>query len=319
MTHQFRKNMFPRIKFVILSVILAGTTIFAQSTYNFLRVDVSPRAAALAGSFVANYDDPNVMFYNPAGINLLEGTPVSFSYLNHLMDINSASVAVSKKIEDWGRFSAGINYINYGTFTEADEFGKNLGEFGAGEMALYLGYGNMLDSNFYYGANVKFIYSGIAEYSSTALAVDLGLNYTIPESRLSFGFSVLNLGSQLASYIDLKEDLPIDIRLGFSKELERMPLRFYWSFNKLNEKGDNFTSRFKNITAGAEFKLGKSLRLRFGYDNEKRRELKLGSGAGLAGFNLGLGFLVSGYTVDYGFSSLGSVGALHRFGITTTF
>jgi len=294
------------------------SAISAQSTFKFLRLDTSPRAAALAGSFVANGDDPNVMFYNPAGINLLSGTPVSFSFLKHLMDINSASVSFSKEFEGIGRFAAGIQYINYGTFTRADANGMKLGNFGVGDFALTLGYGNRLDNNFYYGANIKIIYSSIESYSSTAAALDLGLHYAIPESRWNFGFSILNLGTQLKSYFSTKEDLPLDMRLGFSKELEKLPFRLFWSFNQLSDRYDNFLDRFKQITFGGEFRFGQSLKLRFGYDNEKRKEMKIGSTtSGLAGFSVGLGFIVNKYNVDYSFSSLGSVGALHRFGIST--
>jgi len=304
-------------KFFVVFLLLFTSFSYSQSTYKFLNLDKSPRAAAVAGSFVANNDDPNVIFYNPAGINFLKDSPISFSFLKHLLDINSASLVYSRQIEDWGRFSASVQYINYGEFTKSDENGMKIGNFGASDVAFSVGYGNELDQNFYYGANVKFIYSGIEEYSSTGLAVDIGLHYEIPESRWNFGFSILNLGTQLTSYIDNKEELPIDIRIGFSKQLENLPFRFYWSFNKLNEKQENFLNRFKQITFGGEFKLGQSFRLRFGYDNEKRKELKIGTTAGLAGFNLGFGFNVSTYTIDYSFSSLGSIGSLHRFGVST--
>lgn len=306
-------------KLLALVLALTFSNIYSQTTYEFLRLDTSPRAAAVAGSFVANSDDPNVIFYNPAGINLLSSTPVSFSFLKHLMDINSASLALSKEYEELGRFSLGIKYINYGEFTKATSEGTKTGNFGAGDVAFIVGYGNELGENFYYGANAKFIYSGIADYSSTALAVDLGLLYTLPNDNWNFGFSVLNLGTQLSKYIDTSEDLPLDIRLGFSKRLEKVPFRFFWSFNKLNEEEGSFFDRFKQITFGGEFKLGQSLNLRFGYDTEKRKDLKIGTTAGLAGFSLGLGFNVATYTVDYSFSSMGSIGALHRFGISTNF
>ena len=303
----------------ILFVLLLSTTISAQSSFDFLRLDTSPRAAAVAGSYVANGDDPNVIFYNPAGINLLTGTPVSFSFLKHLMDINSASISFSKEFKGIGRFAAGIQYINYGSFTRADENGMKLGNFGAGDIAVLVGYGNQLDKNFYYGANVKIIYSSIESYSSSAAAIDLGLHYAIPELRWNFGFSVLNLGSQLSHYFNTKEDLPLDIRLGFSKSLEKLPFTFFWSFNRLNERQNNFFERFKQITLGGELRVGQNLKLRIGYDNEKRKEMKLGStSAGLSGFSVGLGFIVNKYNVDYSFSSLGAIGSLHRFGISTS-
>jgi hypothetical protein len=311
---QFGRNM---KKLLFALFLLLSITIYSQSTYKFLILDTSPKAAALAGSFVSNNDDPNVIFFNPAGINFLNNSPISFSFLKHLMDINSASLVYSREFEGLGKFSAAVKYINYGEFTKADANGMTYGNFGAGDVAFMVGYGNRLDQNFYYGANVKFIYSGIEDYSSTAFAFDIGLHYEIPETKWNFGFSILNLGGQLSSYFESKEELPLDMRFGFSKQLENLPFRFYWSFNKLNEKQESFFDRFKQITIGGEFKLGPSFRLRFGYDNEKRKELKIGSTPGLAGFSLGVGFNVSNYMVDYAFSSMGYVGSIHRFGIST--
>jgi hypothetical protein len=301
--------------FLIFFLSFSGL-VFSQNTYEFLRIDMSPRSAALGGSFVSNNDDADVIFYNPAGLNLLTDNPVSLSYVNHLMDINLASISYSTEYEGIGRFGVGIKYINYGTFTEADELGNKYGEFGADEVALIVGYGNSLDENFYYGVNAKFIYSGIAGYSSTAYAFDLGLHYSLPEYLLNIGFSVLNMGSQITQYIDTEEDLPLDLVFGVSKKLEHLPLRISVDLHKLNEDGD-FGDRFNAFSVGAEFTLSRVLTLRLGYDNEKRKELKIGSFAGLAGFNIGFGALISRYQFNYGFSSMGAIGGLHRIGVTT--
>ncbi len=305
--------------FLFLFVVIPNKFI-AQTTFAFLRLDESPRAAALAGSFVANNDDPNVIFYNPAGINYLKSRPISFSFVKHVLDINSASIAYSQKIKNLsGRFSAGIQYINYGSFQGADPFGTKTGKFGAGELAATIGYGNELDKNFYYGVNIKFIFSSIEKRSSIAFATDLGLHYSIPEQRWNFGFSILNLGSQLTQYYSTKESLPLDVRIGFSKTLAHVPFTFFASLNKLNESYKNLSDRLKQFTVGGEFKMSKVIKLRFGYDNEKRKELKVGNTAGLAGFNVGVGIFVKNYNIDYAFSSMGSIGALHRIGISTVF
>ncbi|MCX7875298.1 MAG: type IX secretion system protein PorQ [Melioribacteraceae bacterium] len=305
------------MKKIFFVLALLSNLINAQYVYDFLRFDLNPRAAAVAGSFVANNDDPNVIFYNPAGINFLEGQPISFSFTKHLLDVNYVGLSSFKEFESIGKFGAAIQYLNYGSFKKTDQYGKILGDFSAGDLALTVGYGNELDKNFYYGANVKFIYSKIDEVSSTAAAIDLGLQLFVPDSKWNFGFSVLNIGSQISSYYSLKEDLPLEIKLGFTKQLENLPLKIFWSFNKLNEKQNTFFKRFTQITFGGEFKLGQSLKLRFGYDTEKRKELRLNSSAGLAGFNLGVGFIVKSYNIDYSFSSFGFIGSVHRFGIST--
>lgn len=302
------------IIFLTLSLISSA---FSQTTYEFLRVDMSARAASLGGSFVSVADDPNVIFYNPAGIILLKNSPVSFSYVKHILDINVASVAYSREITGIGRVAGAIKYINYGTFQGADEYANKTGSFVPNEMAVMLGYANSLDVNFYYGANIKFIYSGIAGYSSTAIAADLGLHYAIPEQEMNLGAAALNMGGQFTTYDGSKEDLPLDVQIGVSKKLAHLPLRLFLDFHKLNKSRDNFMQRFKAFSIGGEFILSKVMTLRLGYENEKRSDLKIGTFAGLAGFNIGLGLKIKEYQFDYGYSSMGQIGALHRISVAT--
>jgi len=308
-----------KVVFLALSIILFGSFSYGQNTYDFLRLDGSARAGALGGSFVSNNDDADVIFYNPAGIDLLQGNPASFSFVKHLMDINLATLSYSTEFENIGRFSTGIQYINYGTFDEADANGNITGEFGAGEMAFLLSYTNKFMPNFYYGATGKFIYSSIADLSSSAIGLDLGLNYEIPDIMLNLGASVLNIGTQLSSYTDVKEDLPLDVLIGVSKRLEKLPVRLSLDFHNLNQERDEFYQHFKGFSIGAEFYLSEVFTLRFGYDNERREDFKLGSSAGIAGFNGGLGIKISNYTFSYAYSSLGSVGALNSLTLATSF
>ena len=305
-------------RFAVVFLLLL-TSASAQHTYQFLNLQTDPRAAALAGSFVSANDDPNAVFYNPAGIVYLQNTPVSFSFLKHVLDINAAYLSASTYLQGIGRVAAGIQYISHGTFTEADEFGNKGGEYSPGEVALTLGYANSFAEEFHYGANVKLIYSSIQDYSSSAVAVDLGLHYAIPWEDIHIGFAALNLGGQLSTYAGTTEDLPLDIVFGISKKLEHLPVKLYLDFHRLNKERDSFFKRFNAFTFGAEFTISKTIVLRLGYDNEKRKELKIGDFAGLAGFNAGFGVTIKEYVVDYAFSSLGDIGAMHRFGVRTVF
>ncbi len=291
---------------------------FSQnSTYDFLNVDTSPRASALGGAFVSNNDDPNVIFYNPSGLSLLHGTPISISYVKHLLDINLASISFSTDLKSIGRIGAGIQYVNYGTFDEATTDGQKIGTFSANEAALTLGYSNNLDTNFYYGANLKLIYSDIASVSSSALAFDLGLHYAFPDDNFDIGFAILNVGTQLKSYYTTKENLPLDVVFGISKSLQHLPLKLSLDFHDLNQKRDNFISTFKSFAVGAEFTLSKALKLRFGYNNQERQDLSIASTPGIAGFNIGVGLRISTYYFDYAYSSFGLAGGMNRIGIST--
>ena len=67
---------------LFLFLMIFPTVSFTQNTYEFLRLDMSARAGALGGSFVSNNDDPDVIFYNPAGIRCLKKIQFHFPLLN---------------------------------------------------------------------------------------------------------------------------------------------------------------------------------------------------------------------------------------------
>lgn len=299
-----------------LTLALSGS----NSTYDFLRTDVGARAGALAGSFVTITNDPATIFYNPAGLGTLEEPMGSLGFFKHLLDINSGYATYSQPISDLGHFGVGVLYVNYGSFDETDDFGNKTGNtFSASDLAFSLGYSNTIDENLYWGANAKFIYSSIAGEKSTGLAADLGILYTIPESRVTLGASLRNLGTQLTSYLSTKENLPVDFVVGASVVPKGIPLLLNLNFHKLNEEAKTFGDRFKAFSIGGEFTLSRVLQARVGYSNEQRQELKTGASAGLAGFSGGIGITVKEYKVDYALSSLGSIGALHRITIGAIF
>ncbi len=307
--------------------LLSATTVFfatmsfagSNSTYDFLRTDVSARAGALAGSYVSIMNDPTTIFYNPAALGTIERPTGSIGFFKHLLDINSGYAAYAQPYDDLGYFGVGVLYMNYGSFNRTDDLGNTLGTFSANELAVTLGYSALWEENLYYGINAKFIYSGIAEYSSTGLAADFGLLYTIPDSRITLGASLRNLGAQLSSYASTKESLPLDLVVGMSVVPKGIPLLLNVNFHKLNEDVAKFGDRFKAFSIGGEFTLSTVLQARVGYNNEQRQELKTGTSAGLAGFSGGIGITIREYRVDYALSSLGSIGALHRITVSSTF
>jgi hypothetical protein len=305
-----------RLLFLLIILGFASRALFAQqSTYDFLRTDVSARTASLNGSFVSMKDDPNVIFYNPASIGTMTGSKISLSYVNHLMDVNAGTLSYGQYLEGVGGIGAGIIYMDYGSFNRRDEFMNLLGTFNASELAFVAGIAGHFDDDVLIGINAKYIYSSLAEYTSTALAVDLGVLYDIPSQNLSIGGSVLNIGKQLKTYAGVDELLPLDVKIGITKRPEHLPVFLNIDFHRLNESNEKFLNRFSNFTIGAEFLMSKSLRLRIGYNNKQRKDLKTGTTAGLGGFSLGVGFILKEYQIDYSYNSYGDFGGIQRFSL----
>jgi hypothetical protein len=231
------------------------------------------------------------------------------------MDVNAGTLSYGQNIEGIGSIGAGVIYMNYGSFSRTDELLNVLGTFNAAELAFVAGIAAHYDDDILIGINAKYIYSSIAEYNSTALAVDLGFLYDIPSQNLTIGGSALNIGKQLKTYAGVNEPLPFDIKLGITKRPEHLPVYLNIDFHRLNERGDNFLDRFSNFTIGAEFLMSKSLRLRVGYYNKQRKELKTGTSAGLGGFSFGIGLVLKDYQIDYAYNSYGDFGGIQRFSL----
>ncbi len=308
----------------ILSLILlaAGAGGSAQAgpttTFDFLRLEMNARAAALGNSFLAIRNDPAILFFNPGGISTVEQPSASVGFLKFLLDVNAGHLSYVRQVEDIGWFGAGVVYVNYGSFERTDRSGNQLGTFGAGDLALSLTYGNVYE-NLHYGGSAKFIYSTIDASTATALALDAGVQYVIPSESIVLAMSVLNLGGELNPYENIRESLPFEVKVGISKKLEHLPLLLNLNFHKLNESQDNLFQHLTAFSLGGEFTLSEHLQLRLGYNNERRQELKIDDAAGLAGFSAGLGVKVSDILFDYGFASFGKIGSVHRFTIGTTF
>ena len=295
-----------------LSLSVAGQ----NPTYDFLRQDVSARASSMAGSYVSMTGEPSSLFYNPSSIGVLESPLAAFGYTSHLLDINAGFAAVASSVEDIGVVGFGVNYINYGSFDGRTESGDATGTFGAGDIAISLSVARELEENIYYGISGKFIYSSIADVTSSALAADIGILYVIPGNNpVTLGASLTNIGTQLDPYGSVREPLPVELTIGGTIKPQHLPLQLSINFHKLNESQDAVIDHFNAFSVGGEFTLSKALRFRFGYNNEQRKELKIGSSAGSAGFSLGSGLMMKYWQVDYSINSLGKIGSINRISI----
>jgi hypothetical protein len=307
----FRRSLLSLTAFLIITQ--AGLA-SGQSVFNFIRNDASARFAGIGGSAVALRHDSALLFYNPSGLYGMNHRHMAFSYFRHVVDINSGFFSIAQEFDNIGWFGAGITYVDYGTQTEVDHLENILGTFKSTDIAMVIGYANRLyGENLAFGVNAKLFYSTLTpSHSSVALAADLGIQYFLPEQELTIGASILNLGRQVTTYESTRESLPIDMKIGISKGLEHLPLVLSVNFHHLTEDTGDAFERLRGFTVGGEFTVSEIVRFRFGYRNEMRQDLQIGSTIGLAGFATGFGIHYRAYEFDYGFTSLGKIGSLHH-------
>ncbi len=289
---------------------------YQNSPFQMLRYNMSARAAGIGGCFEAMPEDPTALFFNPASVYTVKEKNFAATFFKHVLDINSGQVSYIREFENIGKLAASVSYTNYGSFDYADNTGFRNGKtFAVQDFSFGLTYSNQLDSNLYWGATLKFLDVILENYSSTAMAIDAGLLYSIPDKRTNIGISVLNAGMQLSEFAGLAESLPLDIRMGINHRLRGLPLLVNLSFHHLADKADNFFSKFLNFSIGGELYLGKYLQARLGYDNQIRQYTTPENDKKFSGFSAGIGIKMEHFNFDYAIAQLGTVSTLHRFSL----
>lgn len=333
--------------------LLFGTTLFivppnseaqigGNSTYDFLNIPVSARVAALGGNVICvKDDDVNLSLQNPSLLNSSMNNQLAMNYVNYLAGTNFGNVIYCKDYDSIGTFSVGMQFFNYGKFIEADPNGNITGQFEAGEYSLNLGYSRQLDSNFSVGANLKTIYSSLANYTSFGSAIDLGATYNNVQKRYTIAAVIQNMGIEWKPYVKGdREPLPFEMQMGISKKLKHAPFRFSiiaqhlqkWDLtyadsvttnpltqdtvkkNKAQVFGDKL---MRHVVIGTEFLITKNFNLRAGFDYERRAELEAAARPGMAGFSFGFGLRIFKFQLSYGRAVYNIAGGTNQFSIST--
>jgi len=318
-----------KFRFSIVFFILFQTVsaqVGGERIYNFLNIPTSAPQAALGGETLTINDDVNQPLWNPATISKFMDNQVSVNYVNYLTDVNMGSATFAHMINRrFGTIHAGVQYINYGEFIGADEEGVETGDFGARDLAISVGYAyNFPRSDFYAGANIKYLSSKIENYTSSGGAMDLGLYYYSDLRPYSFTAVIRNVGYQFSPYDEKREEIAYDVAVGASYQLSDVPLKWHLTINSLqqwnvavaNPSNDEtdldgnttsedinfFQNAMRHFVIGAEFFPERKFNLRLGYNFRRAAELSLTETRTFAGVSAGFGLQMGRLQLDYAFT-----------------
>ena len=315
------------------------------NSFAFLTLPYSSQAAALGGKNVSyRSGDLNFSMQNPALLTNEMHKSLALNVTSYLADINFGSVIYCHNIDTMNFLSYGVQFINYGKFTERNERDEEMGSFSANDWAMYVSYGRRLSERWTAGATLKPVFSSYESYFSFALAVDLGVSYYNKEKDFSFGFAMRNIGRQLKGYY--KEDnaqhierLPFDISLGITQKLAHAPFRYSITLHNLQKwdnyadyakKGENENTIEKNAITfgdnllrhfilGIEFVPSDKFFIAIGYNHQRRRELKVFENKSLNGFSAGLGLKVSKFNIGFSVAKYHVMNMSYNFSLSTNF
>lgn len=318
---------FQTLLFSLIFISVSDAQIGGSQDFIFLNLPSAARQAGLGGNLISISDaDINLAYSNPALLNKSHNDQISFNYNSYLAGIKYSNVAFAKHYKDLATFSANIQYFSYGDFNEIDEFGNELGTFTPSDYMVSIGASRAIDSSFTVGAHLNFIGSQLYTATASAVAMDIGVHYEIPEEQLSMGFVLKNIGFALSNYSESEEtEVPFEVQFGISKRLAKSPLRFSLTLENLQqwdltyqdpdeldqidpltgeviiiEDPSFFDKLMLHTVFGTEFLLGENMHFRFGYNYRRRQELKIDTKPGTAGFSWGFGLKINKFHLNYG-------------------
>lgn len=288
--------------FIFIILAVGSWAQESSSAYNFLKIPVSAHVAALGGDNVSlKLDDPTLVFSNPAQAAAVNDNSLNINYMTYVADCKVMSAAFVKVFSVRHTVALTGQYFDYGSMDETDSEGNILGSFSAKDMAISALYSYTMGTHWVGGATGRIISSKYADYSSSAVSVDLGLHYANDETGFSAGIALKNIGAQLSSfYEDRKEHLPFDLQIGFSQKMEYAPFRFSLTLKDLtrwsndyyfNPKGKSSLGRkiTNHIVFGVDFLPTENIYIAAGYNFRRANELKAAGSSHGAGLSLGAG------------------------------
>ncbi|MBN1154450.1 PorV/PorQ family protein [candidate division KSB1 bacterium] len=327
-------------KITILLVVVLCTTIFTvpaqsalkkigQTGLQFLKVDASARAAAMGGAYTMPGNDASAMFYNPAGIGMMDKNFDFFANRTEwIADISYNVAALAKDFEKWGTFGVSFIVADYGGDLIGTRYANNekgyekTGDIDVGAYAVGLSYARSLTDRFSIGGQIRYAGQHLGsslitvggeekENKVSGFAFDFGTIFYPGFHSLQLGMCINNFSTEF-KYEDEGFQLPLTFRIGVAMDVldlwgeHQNPLLI--AIDAIHPR--DYTER---IHVGGEYWFNNIIALRTGYKFNYDEE----------GFSAGVGFKqeVGGIAVklDYAYSHLGVFEEVSRFSLGIAF
>lgn len=299
-----------------------GDSRSGTSGFQFLKINVDARSAAMGSSNVAASEDGSSVFLNPALASRLDNSQFYLSHTAYFADVSLNYASYTHKINSVA-ISGSLMYLDSGEMNETDEFNP----FGTGRtfrtihMAGALTFSQRLTNYFSYGATVKYLDERIEEVQTQTTVVDIGFFYQVGETGLrfaiglnNFGFDASPTGETTRPTLDGSvtetqfEDIspPTMFMIGAAYDAYKSENIDLLITGQVTNPSDN-AERF---SFGSELGFIDKFFLRAGYEFGVDEAFYPSGGVGFK-----VPFLSRGLAVDYGFSTRERLGNLHRFAL----
>ncbi|NOZ61651.1 MAG: UPF0164 family protein [Calditrichaeota bacterium] len=309
----------------------------------FLKIDAGARATAMGGAFSSIASDASALYWNPAGIALLDEPEVTFTYTNWIMDINHGFTGAVIPLGRGGSIGFSAVFQSMGEIEQTTiEQPRGTGLFfSAQDFAFGVTYARAMTDFIQVGITGKLIYQSIWNENATGVGIDIGMMLDTGIQGIKLAMVMSNFGTELkmegrdliVGYDQMPEStLNPDTEAKLSTESWPLPTIFRASVSTdfVGANGVFAVSNKNRVTAifdvahpndnveqfnfGAEYSFNERMFFRAGYKTQTDEE----------GLTFGAGFVAPisptiNMHLDYAYAEFGTFKYIQQFTFGLTF
>jgi hypothetical protein len=317
-------------KILVLLLLAAGRLAAADfgqvatSGAQLLKINFDPRASALGYAAASVVNNASAVYTNIAGTAFVQNADVAFTYCPWFADIKMMSAAAAYRAEGIGVFSlqfAGFNSKE--EITTIDQPNGTGEQYSISNLVVGVGLSRSVMENLVVGIQAKYYSESYYGHSASAIAFDLGTNYSLGFAGSRLALTLQNFGPNVrplsGSYLDYADN---NVEKNFTDS--PLPVTFRASFTSEPITGDGYRIRFsadlvhpndntEHYNLGTEIVLMDAIALRGGlkmnYDDES-----FAAGVGIDGSKL----IGSGLRLDYSYEYFKILPSIQKISIGYT-
>ncbi len=205
-----RRDKMPRLSVLalVLLAFLAGvaTPAFAGSIGRVgtdgapeLKIPVGPRGTALGGTVTGDVTGAEALFWNPAGLGLLQHTEVMFSHTQYFADMRINYAAIGTNLGGFGSLGFAAKVLSVGDVIVTTEDAPD----GTGEIATPtftvagVTWAKQFTDRVVFGVTANYINEHVINMTANGVAFDLGFQYLTGWHGLKMGAVMKNFGPSM--------------------------------------------------------------------------------------------------------------------------
>ncbi len=301
-----------------------------RTSLQFLKIGVGGRESALGEASIADPRNINALFWNPAGITVIENLEFSFNYTKWFLDLNVIGVAAGINLGDWGVLAVNYIYLDYGDLDLAPVTSQSGGldtrtgmKFTGKDLAIGVAYARKFTDKLSIGVNFRYLREDLYKYTTDLFSFDVGSFYNTGWKGIRLAMSAQNFSTQ-ARWLQTGDEsiqsyeLPLLFRVGWSVDLlggEDLFLggnsdQHRVTFNMDAIHSNDYSER---LNMGLEYVFLDQFFLRGGY--------RLNYDEGNLAFGLGVNTKISDFKIqfDYSYVKYDFLNSPHRFTLLLAF